>query len=204
MRDLNSIAGAGRGVASHSGCYISPVDARSRISWKECAFGVGSQLSGHAACLLTGICNAVAGGISTANGHDLWSAFLVGTTIYALSVLVRFLWSGDRLLPSLKMAAFGLAFGVAVSAGFGAVRSFSHHQEMASWFQSLSDADRQQVRGKVRQWMERQSPAQRRQLTEAAQLMGYEYPEDFVVLSYCSTSNRELVAIWAEVQRPFG
>ena len=185
-------------VLSHSGCYSSRSEARWRGSWKECAFGVGSQLSGHAACLLTGICSAVAGGVSTASGHDLWSAIVIGTTIYGISVLVRFLLSRDRLLPSFKMAAVSLAFGIAVSAGFARVRSFSHHQQLASWYQSLADADRQHLRGQVRQWMDKQSTPQRLALLEAARAMGYKFPEDFVVLNYCSTSNRELIAIWED------
>ena len=167
----------------------------------ECAFGVGSQLSGHAVCILTALSSAVAGGVSTARGHDIWSALLVGTTIYAASVVVRFLLSRDRRLPSLKMVTLGLAFGIAVSAGIDRARAYSHHQEVTNWYQGLSDADRRQVRGKVRHWMETQSVSQRTSLEETAQLMGYDFAEDYVVINFCAPSNKELTAIWEDVRR---
>jgi hypothetical protein len=164
----------------------------------ECAFGVGSQLSGHAVCILTALSSAVAGGVSTARGHDIWSALLVGTTIYAASVAVRFLLSRDRLLPSVKMATLGLAFGIAVSAGIDRARAYSHHQEVTNWYQGLSDADRRQVRGEVRHWMEKQSVSQRTSLEETAQLMGYDFAEDYVVINFCTPSNNDLTAIWKD------
>jgi hypothetical protein len=162
---------------------------------------MGSQLSGHAVCIVTALSSAVAGGVSTARGHDIWSALLVGTTIYAASVVVRFLSSRDRRLPSFKMAALGLAFGIAVSAGIDTARVYSHHQEITNWYQGLSDADRRQVRGKVRHWMETQSASQRTSLVETAQLMGYEFTEDYVVINFCTPSNKELTAIWEDVRR---
>ena len=96
------------------------------------------------------------------------------------------------------MAALGLALGVAVSAGIDRARVHSHHQELTDWYQELSEADRLQVRGKVRQWMEKLSVTQRTSLVEAAQLMGYEFAEDYVVLNFCSPSNKELTAIWED------
>src|SRR4029079_3227956 len=104
-------------------------------------------LSGHAVCILMALSNAVAGGVSTARGHDIWSALLVGTTIYAVSVVVRLLWSRDNLLPSFKMAALGLGLGVAVSSGIDMARVHSHRQQLTDWYQELSEADRLQVRG---------------------------------------------------------
>ena len=109
--------------------------------------------------------------------------------------------SRDSLLPSFKMAALGLALGVAVSAGIDRARAYSHRQELTDWYQELSDADRRQIRGKVRHWMEKQSVTQRTLLVEAAQLTGYEFAEDYVVLNYCTPSDKELTAIWADARR---
>jgi hypothetical protein len=159
---------------------------------------VGSQLSGHAACILAALANAVAGGVSTARGHDMsmWSALLVGTTIYAMSVGVRFLWSRGSLLPSLKTATLSLALGIVVSAGVDKTRAYNHRQELTAWYQALPEDERQQVREAVRHWMEKRSAGQRTSLEEAAQVMGYEFAEDYVVLNYCTPSNKGLVAIW--------
>ena len=206
LKTLTSITGVRRGaevlsVVSHSECYRALPATPWRNSLTECALGVGSQLSGHAVCILTALSNAVAGGVSTARGHDIWSALLVGTTIYAVSVVVRLLWSRDSLLPSFKMAALGLALGVAVSAGIDRAGAYSHRQELTDWYQELSDADRRQIRGKVRHWMEKQSVTQRILLVEAAQLTGYEFAEDYVVLNYCTPSDKELTAIWADARR---
>jgi hypothetical protein len=201
MQALWSAAGAGRGadmisIMPHSECYsglFEPLGKKNH--WKECAVGVGSQLSGHAACIFTGVCNAALGGVATLGGHGLWPAILAGTTVYAVTVLVRFLWSGDRSLPSFKMAALGLMFGVTLSAGIDSVRFSSHHRELATWYQNLSYADRQQIRAQVRVWIQKQSSPQRETLAKAAEVMGYKFPEDFVVLNSCSTSNKELAAV---------
>ena len=99
------------------------------------------------------------------------------------------------------MAALGLALGVAVSSGIDMARVYSHRQELTDWYQELSEADHLQIRGKVRQWMEKQSVTQRTSLIEAAQLTGYEFAEDYVVLNYCTPSNKELTAIWADARR---
>ena len=99
------------------------------------------------------------------------------------------------------MATLGLAFGIAVSAGIDRARAYSHHQEVTNWYQGLSDADRRQVRGKVRHWMETQSVSQRTSLEETAQLMGYDFAEDYVVINFCTPSNKELTAIWEDVRR---
>ena len=99
------------------------------------------------------------------------------------------------------MAALGLALGVAVSAGIDRAGAYSHRQELTDWYQELSDADRRQIRGKVRHWMEKQSVTQRTLLVEAAQLTGYEFAEDYVVLNYCTPSDKELTAIWADARR---
>ena len=92
------------------------------------------------------------------------------------------------------MATLGLAFGIAVSAGIDRARAYSHHQEVTNWYQGLSDADRRQVRGKVRHWMETQSVSQRRSLEETAQILGYDFAEDYVVINFCTPSNKELTS----------
>jgi hypothetical protein len=162
---------------------------------------VGSQVSGHALCILTALSNVIAGGVSAARGHDLWSALLLGTTIYVVSIGVRFLWNRDRPRPSFKMAALGLALGIAVSAGIDRAAAYSHHLQLTDRFQELSETDRRQVRGKVRHWMEKQNVTQRTSLVKTAQLMGYEFAEDYVILNFCSSSNKELNSIWEDASR---
>jgi hypothetical protein len=99
------------------------------------------------------------------------------------------------------MAALGLSLGVAISAGIDRVHVYNHHQVLANSYQNLSDAGRLRVRAKVRQWIEKQSVSQRTSLEETAQLMGYEFAEDYVVLNFCSPSNKELTAIWEDAVR---
>jgi hypothetical protein len=180
------------------------VGPRAASPWRkcltECAFGVGSQLSGHAVCIVTALSSAAAGGVSTARGHDIWSGLFVGTTIYAASVAVRIFFTRDRHLPGIKAAALALVLGLIVSTTIDGGRVYSHHLELTNWYQQLSDADRRQVRGKVRRWMERQSVSQRASLEETAQVLGYDFAEDYVVINFCTPSNKELAAIWDDTR----
>jgi hypothetical protein len=133
-----------------------------------------------------GVGNAIGGSTSIYHEHGLWSAVLIGSGTYGLLFLARFLCYGDRNLPSLKIAALGLVFGIGISTAIGGTRSLDHRQEMVSWFQNLSDSERQQVRQHARRWIEKQSRSSRSTLEETARLMGYKSLEDFVVLNYCS------------------
>jgi hypothetical protein len=186
---------------SYSECHRALPTVSWRNSAIECVFSAGSQLSAHALCILTALSNAVIGGLSISIGHDLWSTISLGAAIYALSIIIRFLWSRDRHLPSFKMTVLGLVLGIAVSAGIDTARTYNHRQELADWYFNLSNADRQQVRRQVHHWMEKQSISQRQSLAETAQLMGYKFAEDYVVLNYCSPSNKELAAIWDKAGR---
>ncbi|MFT3733171.1 MAG: hypothetical protein QM780_17425 [Hyphomicrobium sp.] len=162
----------------------------------ECALSIGSQLSAHALCIATAFSNVVVGGLAIATGHNPWTSFLIGTTIYSASLGIRALFNPHACLPSLKTILLGLALGVAATAGLDRAGLYDHRQELANWYSELSDADRKEVRLKVRRWMDEQSVAQQAALTETAQVMGYAFAEDYVILNYCSPSNKELAAIW--------
>lgn len=184
--------------AQSSGC-LRP-DWQWKNPCRECAFGAGSQLLGHASCILVGIGNAV-GGASTFHQHGHWSAILIGSGTYGLFVLVRFLCGRDRKLPSLKFAILGLTFGIVVAAGIDNIQSFIHRQEMNSWLQALSDGERQEVRQNARRWLAKQSFTQRSNLWETASLMGYKSLEEFIVLNYCSKSYSRLHAMTRDASR---
>jgi len=167
-----------------------------RTSALECALVVGSQLSAHALCILAALSNAAIGGVSIGITHDFLSALLLGTAIYAVSISLRILWRRDGPMPSMKMSLLGLALGVAVAGGLDKAATDRHRQDVTSWYSRLSDADRQRIRGKVRQWIGRQGVIQRASLEETAQLMGYDFAEDYIILNYCSPSNKDLTELW--------
>ena len=166
-----------------------------RGSLRECILGVGSQISGHAVCILVAFANAVGGGITTAIGHEMTLSLLVGTAIYAASVVARHLRRRSCHLPSFKTTVLSLALGLVVSAGVGQTLAYSHRQAVTDWYQPMSDAERRHTRSMVRIWMDKQSASLRTSLVEAAQLMGYEFAEDYVIVSFCTPSNSELMAI---------
>jgi hypothetical protein len=162
---------------------------------------VGSQISGHAVCIVIALTNAVGGGITAATGHDMTLSLLVGAAIYAAAVVARYLCSHSCGLPSLKTAILSLMLGLSVSACVGQTLAYGHRQLATDWYQALSDAERRHIRGKVRIWMDKQSASLHTSLVEAAQLMGYEFAEDYVIISFCSPLNRELMAITDAARR---
>lgn len=186
---------------SYSECHrVLPATWRSSLI--EGTIGLCSQLSVHALCVVGALLNLVIGGVSFAIGHDFWSTLLLGTTMYLASLAVRWLWSKDAHLPSLAMGALGLAIGLVVAFGIDAARSRNHRVELGAWYANLSITKRQTVRVKVHKWLESQSAPQREALSMAAELMGYENAEDYVVLNYCSSANKELIAIWKDAGAP--
>src|SRR5689334_338077 len=82
-----------------------------RGSLRECVLGVGSQISGHAVCIVITLTNAVPGGITAATGHDMILSLLVGTAIYAAAVVARYLCSHSCHLPSFKTAVLSVGLG---------------------------------------------------------------------------------------------
>ena len=186
---------------SYSECHrILPSTWRSSLT--EGVISLFSQLSAHAVCVVAAFLNLVIGGVSFAIGHDFWSTLLLGTTIYLTSVALRWLWSGDAHLPSFAMGALGLGIGVLIASGIDAAQTQSHRRELGAWYANLSTAERQNVREKVHNWLERQGRLQREALSSAAELIGYERAEDYVVLNYCSPANKELTAIWKDAGAP--
>jgi hypothetical protein len=173
------------------------------VAWRapamECALSAGSQLSAHALCLFAAISNVVVGGVSIASGHGVWPTVAFGTSIYLASIAVRWLWRRDDRLPSLPMAAIGLAIGIALSAGLGMARDYNHRNELANWYAGLSGSERQEVRSSARRWFDGQSAAQRESLAIVAQIAGYETPEEYIILNSCSSSNRRTKASWDSV-----
>ncbi|WP_409563191.1 hypothetical protein [Hyphomicrobium sp. MC8b] len=153
-------------------------------------------MAAHAACFFTALSNVVLGGAVFAIGHDLRSTLILGVLVYLGTIGARWVFVGRSQLPSFKVALFGLALGVAISAGLYSARVHNHREELSQWYAGLSHSDRQKVRENVRQWMDSQAGEQRDSLLVMAQLTGYENPEDYVVFNYCSPSNKELAAIW--------
>jgi hypothetical protein len=172
-----------------------------RGSLRECVLGVGSQISGHAVCIVIALANAVGGSITAATGHDMTLSLLVGTAIYAAAVVARYLCSRSCHLPSFKTVILSLALGLSVSACVGQTLAYGHRQVATDWYQALSDAERRHIRGKVRIWMDKQSVSLHTSLVEAAQLTGYEFAEDYVIVSFCTPLNRELMAITDAARR---
>ncbi len=181
---------------SYSECHSIVPIVGWRTSLAECAIGAGSQLAAHAACFFAALSNMVLGGAVFAIGHDLRSTLILGVLVYLGTIGARWVFVGRGQLPSLKVAIFGLALGVAISAGLYSTRVHNHREELSDWYAGLSHSDRQKVRENIRQWMDAQAGVQRDSLLVMAQLTGYENPEDYIVFNYCSPSNKELAAIW--------
>lgn len=181
---------------SYSECHRIPPVSLWRTSLAECVVSAGSQLAAHSVCLFTAFSNVVLGGAAFSIGHDLWSALILGSLVYLATIGVRWLFGGGHQLPSFRMAMFGLALGIAISAGIDAARIHSHRKELSDWYVGLSHSDKQNVRENIRHWMSAQTAVQRESLLVMAQLLGYESPEDYIVFNYCSPSNKELAAIW--------
>jgi hypothetical protein len=174
-----------------------------RSSLSECALSLGSQISGHAVCIISVLSNAFAGGVSTSCGYGIGSAVVVGTTFYIITILARSLFDRECSLPNVRLVAFGFALSIAVSVGIDWARAYSHQPPSNDWYNRLSSTDRKQIRNRVRQWMEKRSADRRNALAEAAQLNGYENTEDYIVLNLCGASSEQLSAILEDVRRMY-
>lgn len=187
---------------AYSECHETLARAGWRASLTESAIGLASQLSAHAICLFAAFTNVVVGGVSFAIGHDFLSTLLLGTAMYLVSIGVRRIWNRDARRPNLAIGVLGLAVGVVAASGIDAARTQNHRVEMSEWFAGLPGGDRQAVRDKIRVWIEKQGASQQETLSFTAALIGYRHPEDYVVLNYCTSADKDLAKIWKEVGAP--
>jgi hypothetical protein len=174
---------------------LAPISRHWRRCLAECALGMGSQLSAHALCILAAVSNAALGGIALAFGHDFWSAFALGTTVYMLSIGARFAWTRGKYVPSLTMVALGLSLSLVAAFAINRVAVYGHRQELKIWYSQLAESDREAVRMRVRQWMEEQGEVKNASLRDTAQLLGYSHAEDYVLFNICSPSAGPLATI---------